>query len=121
MVDDLRLLITEAFYYHNHRYLPPTVACIVVLIDTETRLLTNICLRLNNKPASVRQKTLACSPSDFEVVDSDEAPVSVFAATKKIDTILELDRKPKQASPKNGTLTRGNHNQHMRLNSWKPL
>ncbi|KAK5077796.1 hypothetical protein LTR70_009400 [Exophiala xenobiotica] len=35
---------------------------------------------------------------DFDVVDSDDCPVSVFAATKKTDGVFQVDPTPRQAS-----------------------
>ncbi|KAK5310412.1 hypothetical protein LTR70_009480, partial [Exophiala xenobiotica] len=37
-------------------------------------------------------------PQDFEVVDSDDCPVSVFAATKKTEGVFQLSRQPQRAS-----------------------
>ncbi|KAK5072295.1 hypothetical protein LTR70_010339 [Exophiala xenobiotica] len=37
-------------------------------------------------------------PQDFDVVDSDDCPVSVFAATKKTDGVFQVDPTPRQAS-----------------------
>ncbi|KAK5947688.1 hypothetical protein OHC33_011296, partial [Knufia fluminis] len=37
-------------------------------------------------------------PQDFEVVDSDDCPVSVFAATKKTEGVFQLNRKHQRAS-----------------------
>ncbi|KAK5947942.1 hypothetical protein OHC33_011047 [Knufia fluminis] len=37
-------------------------------------------------------------PQDFDVVDSDDCPVSVFAATKKTEGVFQLNRMPRQAS-----------------------
>ncbi|KAK5074430.1 hypothetical protein LTR51_000943 [Lithohypha guttulata] len=37
-------------------------------------------------------------PQDFDVVDSDDCPVSVFAATKKTEGVFQLSRQPQRAS-----------------------
>ncbi|KAK5947725.1 hypothetical protein OHC33_011263 [Knufia fluminis] len=37
-------------------------------------------------------------PQDFEVVDSDDCPVSAFAATKKTEGVFQLSRQPQRAS-----------------------